>query len=76
MKIMVQNEENNKNLTEIDDLKDEKKIIYREKEDIKRDYNELIEKNSKLFKDIENGKQKELELNSIISNYQKDLIQS
>ena len=73
---MVQNEENNKNMTEINDLKDEKRIIYREKEEIKRDCNELIDKNNKLFQDIENGKQKEIQLNSIISNYQKDLIQS
>ena len=76
MKLIIQIEENNKNLAELSELKEEKRILYREKEEIKNDCSQLADKNSKLFMELEGAKQRQLELSSIISNYQKDLISS
>lgn len=45
MKLFVQEEENNNYISEINDLKEEKKNLYREKEDIKIDCSQLVDKN-------------------------------
>lgn len=75
MKLNIANQEIENVMEELKDTKEEKKIIIREKEEIKGDCQHLIAKNEKLFKELEAAKEKELELNSIIANYQRDIIQ-
>ncbi len=58
MKLEILNQANDENLIEIKDLKQEKKTLYIEKQELKSDVKHLIEKNDKQLSMIEIGKQK------------------
>lgn len=58
MKLEILNQANDENLIEIKDLKQEKKTLYIEKQELKSDVKHLIEKNDKQLSIIEMGKQK------------------
>lgn len=56
-------EANNQLILELKEVKEEKRVIYLEKEELKNDVKQLLDKNDQFYALAETNKRKELELN-------------
>lgn len=55
---MIQNQQNEKNLEEINDLRRELNKFYNEKDSIRYEYNQLKENYNKIIRDLEYARQR------------------
>ena len=57
------NEANNQLIIELKEVKEEKRVLYLEKEELKNDVKQLLDKNDHFYASAEANKRRELELN-------------